>query len=385
MIYMDNSATSHPKPYSVRRAVKRAYSKFYANAGRGSSKDALRAANELYSARETLGALVGTSPENIVFTYNATYALNMALHGIIKEGMTVAVDRFSHNSVLRPLYALSAKGVKLRFLESSITRDSVIIDSFERLVRREKVDVLVLNHTSNVTGKIAPVKRLSEVCRQFGVYLVLDASQGIGSSDIDMKKLGVDILASSGHKGLYGITGTGFLAVNDDFPLVLDPLITGGSGIFSMEKGMPSLLPERLEAGTLGMVGISSMKAGAEFLLDVGTEAIGEWEKALRKRIITGLMNISGTEVYNADVNAKSIILFNVHGMTSSSLADKLDRAGFAGRAGYHCAPLAHELLQTNNPENDGAMRLSVGIFNTDSECDKLISAVNKIATGKKS
>lgn len=385
MIYMDNSATSHPKPYSVRRAVKKAYSKFYANAGRGSSKDALRAANELYSARESLGALVGTSPENIVFTYNATYALNMALHGIIKEGMTVAVDRFSHNSALRPLYALSAKGVKLRFLESNITRDSVIIDSFERLVRQEKVDVLVLNHTSNVTGKIAPVKRLSEVCRQFGIYLILDASQGIGSSDIDMKNLGVDILASSGHKGLYGITGTGFLAVNDNFPLVLEPLITGGSGIFSMEKGMPSLLPERLEAGTLGMVGISSMKAGAEFLLDVGTDAIGEWEKSMRNRIITGLMNISGVDVYNADVNTKSIILFNVHGMTSSSLADSLDSAGFAGRAGYHCAPLAHELLGTSNPENDGAMRLSIGIFNTDKECDKLLSAVNKIASEKKS
>lgn len=379
MIYLDNSATSHPKPYSVKRAVRRAYDKFYANAGRGSSKDALRSASQLYSARETLAALVNTSPENIVFTYNATYALNMALFGAIKEGMTVAVDRFSHNSVLRPLYALSKKGVKLRFLDSSILRDSVIIDSFERLVRSEKIDVLVVNHTSNVTGKVAPVKRLSSTCREFGVTLIVDASQGIGASDIDMKNLGIDILASSGHKGLYGITGTGFLAVSDSFPTPLEPLITGGSGIFSMSREMPALLPERLEAGTLGMVGICSMQAGAEFIMNVGSEAIGEWEKSLRRRVVSGLMNIKGVEVYNAEVNAKSIVLFNVSGKTSSIVSDELDRLGFAVRGGYHCAPLAHELIGTNNSSCDGAVRVSLGIFNTDRECDKLIRAVEKI------
>lgn len=377
---MDNSATSHPKPYEVRRAVKRAYNKFYANPGRGSSKDAIRASAEVYSAREALGALVNTSAENIVFTYNATYALNMALYGVIKEGMTVAVDRFSHNSALRPLYALSKRGVKLRFLDSSIIRDSVIIDSFESLVRKEKIDVLVLNHTSNVTGKMSPVKRLSDICREFDVTLILDASQSIGSSEIDMKKLGVDILASSGHKGLYGVTGTGFLAVSDSYPSVIDPLISGGSGIFSLSHEMPNLLPERLEAGTLGMIGISSMRAGAEFVLRVGAGAIGAWERELQRKLVSELLNVKGVTVYNKDVNANSIVLFNVEGMSSSALADKLDKMGISGRAGYHCAPLAHELIGTNNPENDGAMRLSIGIFNTERECDKLVSAVNKIS-----
>ena len=380
MVYMDNSATSHPKPYEVRRAVKRAYNKFYANPGRGSSKDALRASAEVYATREAIGALVNTSAENIVFTYNATYALNMALFGVIKEGMTVAVDRFSHNSALRPLYALSKKGVKLRFLDSSISRDSVIIDSFERLVRKEKIDVLVLNHTSNVTGKISPVKRLSDICHEFDVTLILDASQGIGSSDIDMKRLGVDILASSGHKGLYGVTGTGFLAVSDSYPSVIDPLISGGSGIFSLSHEMPSLLPERLEAGTLGMIGISSMRAGAEFILRVGVKEIGAWERELQRKIVSELLNIKGVKVYNAEVNANSIVLFNVDGLPSPVLADKLDKMGIAGRAGYHCAPLAHELIGTNTSDSDGAMRISVGIFNTESDCNKLVSAVNKIA-----
>ncbi|MBQ5801144.1 MAG: aminotransferase class V-fold PLP-dependent enzyme [Clostridia bacterium] len=379
MIYLDNSATSYPKPEKVRAAVKKAYRKFYANAGRGSSKDALRSANEVYSARETLGALVNTSPENIIFTYNATYALNMALYGVIKEGMTVAVDRFSHNSVLRPLYSLSKKGVKLRFLDSSILRDSVIIDSFERLSRTEKIDVLVLNHTSNVTGKVAPVRRLADACRESGTVFIVDASQGIGPCDIDMKALSIDILASSGHKGLYGVTGSGFLAVSDGFPEPIEPLITGGSGIFSMSREMPALLPERLEAGTLGMISISSMKAGAEFIMEVGSDAIGEWEKNLRRRMINGLMNMNGVHVYNADINAKSIVLFNIDGKTSTMTSDALDKYGFAVRGGYHCAPLAHELLGTNNPENDGAVRVSLGIYNSEHDVDKFLKAVEKI------
>ncbi len=384
MIYIDNSATSYPKPKSVKKAVVRAYDKFYANVGRNSSKDSLKAANEVYKTREVLATLLNTQPENIVFTYNATYALNMALNGVIREGMTVAIDRFSHNSALRPLYALSKRGVKLRFLESSPFKDSVIISSFKKLIKSEKIDVLVLNHTSNVSGKVAPVKALSSICKQRGITLILDASQAVGSSFLDMKKLGVDILASSGHKGLYGITGTGFLAVSEDYGFSLEPLISGGSGIFSMEREMPLLLPERLEAGTLGVIGISSMRAGAEFLLERGIDEIGEWERRLQRKTVSELMNIKGVRVYNADINSKAIVLFNVEEITSSKLADELEKYSVVGRAGYHCAPLAHEYFGTNNPESDGAMRLSFGYFNTNSDCEKVVRAVNKIVKSYK-
>lgn len=380
MIYMDNSATSYPKPFEVRRAVVRAYDKFYANSGRSSSKDAIKAASEVYRAREAIGALVNTAPENIVFTYNATYALNMAIFGAIHEGMTVAVDRFSHNSALRPLYALSKKGVRLRFLESSLLYGSVMITSLEKLIKEEKIHALVLNHTSNVTGKAAPLKKLSSICRENGITLILDATQAIGNTKLDMDALGVDILASSGHKGLFGIMGTGFLAVNRGYHLPLEPIITGGSGMFTDSHEMPPLLPERLEAGTLGMMGISSMRAGAEYILRVGSEEIGRYERELRRYLVEGLKNIKGVKVYNADVNSKSIVLFNIENMASGVLADELDKRGISGRAGYHCAPLAHKLLGTNNPENDGAMRLSVSLFNTEKQCDKVLSSVNKIA-----
>lgn len=377
---MDNSATSYPKPSQVIRQVRRGLTHCFANPGRGTSRDSLRSSDLLYGARESLAELVGTVPENVIFTYNATYALNMALQGVIKKGMTVAYESFAHNSVLRPLYALEKKGVKTELLETDLLRDSVIISSFEKLVTSKKVDVLVVTHTSNVTGKRLPIKQLSKICRENGVLLIVDASQGIGSSPINMEKLGIDILASSGHKGLYGIMGTGFMAIRSGADFEITPQITGGSGIFSLRKEMPPDLPERLEAGTVGLPGIISMKAGAEYLMREGVDEIGWYEHVLRARLINGLGNIQGVRLYNADVNASSIVLFNLANTPSSVLADKLDREGVAVRAGYHCAPLVHSIIQNGNEAYDGAVRLSVGYFNTDSECDQVIKIINKLS-----
>lgn len=380
MIYMDNSATSYPKPSEVIRAVKRGLTGCFANPGRGTSRDSLRSSNLLYDARVSLAELIGTVPENVIFTYNATYALNMALRGVIKKGMTVVYESFAHNSVLRPLYALEKEGVEIELLETDLLRDSVIVSSFEKLVASKKVDVLVLTHTSNVTGKKLPIKRLSKTCRENGILLIVDVSQGIGSSPINMEEMGIDILASSGHKGLYGIMGTGFLAIRERADFEITPLITGGSGIFSLQKEMPPDLPERLEAGTVGLPGIISMKAGAEYLMREGVETIGEREHMLRARLINGLGNIHGVRLYNADVNASSIVLFNLANTPSSLLADSLDREGVAVRAGYHCAPLVHSILQNGKKDYDGAVRLSVGYFNTENECDRVIKIINKLS-----
>ncbi len=380
MIYMDNSATSYPKPREVTRAAKKSLTECFANPGRSTFRDALKVSDTLFEARCSVADLVGASPENIIFTYNATYALNIALHGVIKSGMTVAFDSFAHNSVLRPLYALEENCVNLKMLDTDLLRDSVIISSFEKLVKAQKVDVLVLTHTSNVTGKQLPVKQLSDICRKNGIILIVDGSQGIGSCDINMEKLDIDILASSGHKGLYGIMGTGFLAIRDGIGVDISPLISGGSGIYSLDRKMPTELPERLEAGTVGMPGIVSMKAGSEYLLRVGVEEIGYREKLLRSRLVDGLSSIHGIKVYNAEVNAKSIVLFNFTSISLAKGADMLDRENIALRAGYHCAPLAHKLLKNGNDGYDGALRLSVGYFNTLSECEKVLKAVSHIA-----
>ena len=377
---MDNSATSFPKPSQVVRDTKKAITKYFANPGRGTFKDALKASEAVYEARETLSLLVGTLPENIIFTYNATYALNIALQGILKENMTVVTDKFAHNSVLRPLYALQKKKVNLKFIDTHPMYDSVMISSFEEIAKEEKPDVLVLTHTSNVTGKKTPLKQMSAICKKHGILLVVDASQGLGSCDIDMKKLGIDILVSSGHKGLYGIMGTGFIAIGDGSNILIEPLITGGSGIFSHRKAMPENLPERLEAGTLGVPGIISMKSGAEYVMKVGAEEIGHREKLLRTRLVEGLSNITGVRVYNADVTANSIVLFNFENICSRIGAERMESEGVALRAGFHCAPLIHSLIGKGRRDYDGALRLSVGYFNTKRECEKVIRAVSHIA-----
>ena len=380
MIYMDNSATSYPKPYSVISETQKGLSEYFANPGRGASRDAVRSSGMLYASRDAVASLVGTSPESIVFTYNATYALNMAIHGTVRQGMTVAYDKFAHNSVLRPIYALSKNGVNAVALDTHPTRDSVLISAFEQLASEGNVDVLVLTHTSNVTGNQLPIKRMSNICRRYGVLLIVDASQGLGCCDINMADMGIDILASSGHKGLYGIMGTGFLAVREGLKLEITPLITGGSGIFSKQREMPEELPERLEAGTVGLPGIISMKAGAEYIAKVGAEAIGDRERYLRGILVEGLSSIKGIKVYNADVNARSIVLFNIKGMSVSQAGEMLDREGIVLRSGFHCSPLAHSML-CDSEDYNGALRLSVGYFNTVSQCKKVLKAVNSIAT----
>lgn len=379
MVYADNSATSFPKPRSVIADAKKGITSYFANAGRGSSRDSLRSSEILYGAREAIAALVGTVPENIVFTYNATYALNMAIQGMLREGMTVAYDKFAHNSVLRPLHVLQKRGVNTVMLDTHPTRDSVLISSFEELLIRSSVDMLILTHTSNVTGKQLPIKKLSEICKSHGVLLLVDGSQGIGCCDINMERLGIDILASSGHKGLYGIMGTGFLAVREEPGFNITPVITGGSGIFSLDREMPPDLPERLEAGTLGLPGIISVKSGAEYLMKVGVEEIGYKEKCLRRILNEGLSVVRGIKVYNAEVNANSIVLFNFKGISPAEAGDMMDREGIILRSGYHCAPLAHSLIKDSD-DYEGALRLSMGYFNTVSDCQRILKAVNRIS-----
>ena len=361
MIYMDNSATSYPKPPRVLKATKKAIEKYAFNVGRNASASALMSANALFDARCAIATLVGTQPENIVFTYNATYALNMAILGLAGGKASIATDRFAHNSVLRPLYFLRSKGHSVHFLDTDAEHDRVIIASLKKLLLKEKIDLLVLTHTSNTTGKVLPIRRLADMAHAKGATVILDASQGIGSSNVDLELLGVDILASSGHKGLYGMMGTGFLAIREGFRGDIVPIITGGSGIFSGSHNMPDGFPERLEAGTVGLPGAISMGEGARFITQEGIESIAEHERDLRSVLLSGLSVIPKVVLLNENVNANSIILFNVKNKPSEILAQKLDEYGIVGRAGYHCAPLAHRILSNLNPDYDGALRLSVG------------------------
>ncbi len=376
MIYMDNSATSYPKPPEVRKAVFESLDKYFANPGRSSHTSSVETAGAVFASRLAVADFVTTDPEKIVFTYNATMALNMAILGAVDSGKRVATSLFEHNSVLRPLYRLEReKGVKIAFLKSSTHDGSVLVSDFEELVKSaEKPDFLVLTHTSNVTGCKMPVRELGAICRREKIVFILDASQGLGTSRVNMEECGIDILCSSGHKGLFGISGSGFLAVSKTSNVKLSPILTGGAGILSREKNMPSLLPDGLEAGTLGVAGALSIGAGIEYIQKVGCEELCYNTGRLRRRLLEGISTLSGYDLIAPSANAVSIVLFNKLGLPSEALCAYLDENKIASRAGLHCAPLAHDFLKTPN----GAVRLSVSAFNTFDECDEVLKVLSR-------
>lgn len=379
MIYMDNSATSYPKPQCVIDAVKNSFETVIANPGRSSHREAVRTSMALYKAREAIAEHINTIPENVIFTYNATTALNMAIHGSVREGERVAASVIEHNSVLRPLYALEKqKGVKLTFFEPCTSDTSVLLTHIEAmLLSPEKPDVLVVTHTSNVTGYKMPVREIGSLCRKYGTLFIVDGSQGLGTSLIDMERDFIDILCSSGHKGLFGIMGGGFMAISRGCTRILEPLISGGSGIMSFQKRMPDALPERLEAGTVGMPAIESMRAGVEYINSVGVETLAELSRKSRIRLTEGLSTIPHVKVYAPETDSVSIVLFNIDGMESDRTAILLDEYDIAVRSGFHCSPLAHVFFDTG-----GAVRLSVSAFTTADECDSVLKAVKHLSKG---
>lgn len=379
MIYLDNSATSYPKPQCVIDAVKNSFETVIANPGRSSHREAIRTSMALYRARETVAEFVNTVPENIVFTYNATMALNTAIFGAVKDGDRVVTTLFEHNSVLRPLYRLESENrIKLDFLKADTGDTSVLSDDLkERFESEDKPDVVVMTHTSNVTGSKMPVREIGRLCREHGALFILDASQGLGTGKVDMERDGVDILCTSGHKGLFGIMGSGFMAVSKNCTEILTPLMSGGSGIMSFEKTMPDILPERLEAGTVGMPGIESIRAGIEYINSRGSDALADLSHEKRIHLTEGLSVIPHVKVYAPDTDSTSIVLFNIETLTSDKTSQRLDEYDIASRAGFHCAPLIHGLLNTG-----GAVRLSVSPFTTFHECDEVLMAVYYLTKG---
>ncbi len=373
MIYMDNSATSSPKPDLVIERVKKSLEENFANAGRSSHTASLKSARALYTARETVSRFINTLPENVVFTYNATYALNMAIHGSVFEGARVFTTPFEHNSILRPLWYLERqKGIKV-YMPDLFTKDTNgMVEEFKKVVKTsEKPDFLIMTHTSNVTGRKMPVRELGEICRQYHIYFILDASQGLGTGRVDMQKDFVDVLCSSGHKGLFGINGSGFLAVSGESDIKISPIIQGGTGTLSHERWMPQFFPERLEAGTVGIIGAESIGAGIEYIEKMTPEILEKKTRSIREYLSQGIAEIPSLDLLNGQDNSTSIVLFNHKTAQSHVVASFLDEHDIACRAGLHCSPMAHEVLGTE--KSGGAVRLSVSHFNTIDECDEVI------------
>lgn len=371
-VNFDNAATTFPKPPEVRLAVEQAVVR-YGSAGRGSHAIAMRGSELVYAAREEIAGFFGASPEGVVFTSNCTHALNIAIQGLMKSGGHVIISSLEHNSVLRPVYAL-AKAGKCRYsIAETGNTEAETLANFERLIRPD-TKAIVCTVCSNVTGEILPWQAIGAMCQKRGICFVADGAQGCGVLPIRLDD-GINILCSAGHKGLYGITGTGLLLSDGKFEL--PPLMQGGSGSMSGLPEMPPFLPDALESGTLGIIGVASLRAGVRFVRKRTPEKILAHETALCEQFLQGLSRIPDVTVYRKSGRSYApIVSFNIGTLPSEAVSAALSAKGFCLRAGLHCAPLVHHRMGTET----GTVRFSPSVFSRGEDVTRLLRAVRDIA-----
>ena len=376
MIYMDNAATTLRKPVQVKEAVLAALDTM-GNAGRGASDPALDASRVIYGTREKLAGLFhAESPSRIVFTVNSTESLNIAIKGLCDPGDHVITTVLEHNSVLRPLYECRERGTALTILGCD-EKGNISYEEMERAVRPE-TKMIVCTHASNLTGNMIDLERVHAIAKRHGFLLIVDASQTAGVWEIDVQKLGIDVLCFTGHKGLLGPQGTGGMYVRSG--VEIRPLLSGGSGIDTYNTHHPAQMPTALEAGTLNGHGIAGLGAAVSYITETGPDTIRERELALMQRFYLGISGIPGVKVYGdfSTKNRAAIVSFNIGDYDSSEVSDELNVCyGIVTRPGAHCAPLMHQALGT---VDQGAVRFSFSHFNTEEEVDAAVRAVKELA-----
>lgn len=375
MVYLDSAATTLQKPSAVARAAARAIQAL-ASPGRGGHPPAMEAAETAYQCRQEAAGLFGLAdPERVIFTLNATHALNIAIKSLVRWGDTVVVSGYEHNAVTRPLTALDCN---IRIAGGKLFSHEEILREFDRLIDDE-VSCVIVNHVSNVFGYILPVDDIADLCRTRGKPLILDASQSAGTVPFRMEELGCAFAAMPGHKGLYGPQGTGLLLVGEGENG--EPLLEGGTGSRSLQQEMPDFLPDRLEAGTHNMPGIAGLLEGIRFVRGKGEENILRHEQKLVKLAADKLKLIPGVGVFRAEKGERQagVLSFVVEGKDCEEVGEYLGRRQIAVRAGLHCAPYAH---RTAGTLETGTVRASFSAFNTPEDAVKLAAAVRGIAVG---
>lgn len=382
MIYLDNGATTFPKPKVVTDKIMECYLGYAGNPGRSGHKLAMKMDLEIYETREKICKLInGTEVLNVIFTFNATDSLNLAIKGVLEEGDHVITTSMEHNSVLRPLNQLRKEGkIELSIVYAD---DKGYIDPkkiFEALTPNTKM--IVTTHMSNVFGTIVDIKAIGDFCKENNILYLVDASQSIGVLDIDVQEMNIDLLAFPGHKALFGPMGTGALYIKEG--IIVKPLKEGGTGSYSHSIDQPDLYPDSLESGTPNGVGIIALGKGIDFINEVGIENIRNHEMSLKNHFIELLKDNEDVILYGTlDDRQGAVVSLNVKDMDSSEISYILsDEFDIYTRTGFHCAPLAHKTMGT---EELGAIRFSFGYYNTLEEVEKTVEALlNIIERNKK-
>ena len=380
MTYLDNAATSWPKPEVVVDAMSHFLREVGANPGRAAHRRANESGRIVYEAREAIATLFNApDPMRVLFSANVTQALNLAIKGLLEPGDHVVTSAIEHNAVMRPLRALEEQGVRLTVVRCSAQGCLNPVDL--RAAIRDDTRLIVLNYASNVVGTLQPVAEVGRIAQRHGVPLLVDAAQAAGALPIDMQAEGIDLLAFTGHKGLYGPMGTGGLVVAPDFDLDrLRPLLQGGTGSRSEQEVQPTFAPDKYESGTLNVVGLAGLLAGVRWVQAQGVDALHGREVALTQRLIEGLLRTEGCEVYgplDAEVQTATVS-FNLRGLDCGEVGLRLDQEyGIMCRVGLHCSPAAHRTIGTFP---NGTVRFGMGAMNTLEDVELALDAVQALA-----
>jgi len=392
-VYVDNSATSFPKAPGVSDAIKEFIDKTGCNVNRGGYNDSYNISMEILEARQLISDMFHTgNPQEVIFTPSVTHSLNILLHGYLKKGDHVLTSSMEHNSVMRPLHALSKKGVSYDVINCNENDGSLDIESIKHLIKKN-TKAAIMTHASNVCGTVMPIDKISDVCQKNGIRLIVDAAQTAGVLDIDARK--IDALAFTGHKGLLGPQGIGGFVIKKDFAREITPLITGGTGSLSDVVEQPDMLPDKFESGTINIPGILGLKKAVEYVTSVGINKIYEKEMELTSKFLSEVQNISeiriigkrevnGTGLRLGDsydeVSRVAVVSLDFPGKDNATIAASLDENfGIMTRCGLHCAPAAHKTLKTYP---HGTVRFSFGYFNTMEDVEYIIQSIKEISGG---
>ncbi|MCD7958982.1 MAG: aminotransferase class V-fold PLP-dependent enzyme [Ruminococcus sp.] len=373
IINFDNAATTYPKPLEVRRAVAEAVAK-YGNAGRGGHPIATRMSEMVYSSRERVAKFFDAKTENTVFTLNCTHALNLAIQRILKQGGHAIISDLEHNAVYRPIVALEKAG-RISYTIAEVSNDDNVTLAHFRNAIRPNTRAMICTVASNVTGQILPYRELARLAKSRGICLIADGAQGAGILPLSLERDGISIFCTAGHKGLYGITGTGVLLTDGVFPI--QPLMQDGTGSMSRSPVQPDFLPDRLESGTLNVIGAASLKAGIDFVERRSVEGLYWQESRLCQLFCQALADTAEVIIYrDPKVAYVPIVSFRVRGKLPEETAAFLGTQGFCLRVGLHCAPLAHEKLGTR----DGTIRFAPSAFSREADTMRLVQTIKNYA-----
>ena len=375
MIYLDNAATTLIKPHQVYLRSDSVLKKFSANAGRSGHKAALKAAEIIFSARNTIKDFFFLeNNENVIFTFGCTDSLNILIRGLFKNGDHIITSAYEHNSVLRPLDFMTSTGVEYTVLYPD---DGYYIS--ESAIKKEiksNTKAIIFNYVSNVIGFVQPMALYTKLAKEYGLLMIADCAQAAGVQDMNIP---FDYICSAGHKGLFGPQGIGILGINNSAPLP-QPLRMGGTGSRAHELKQPDDMPEYLESGTLSVQNIAALETGVNFT-KLNKAKIYKHETHLAQLLIDNLRTIKNVKIYSPEIAKSGVVAFNIGNEDSNVISDILDKKySVCVRGGFHCAPFCHKFLQT---EKQGAVRLSLSIFNTEKEIFYTLDSIEKIAKNR--